>query len=197
MFKGNSVFQIPRMRRRLFPPYQKLYGHQLLKLVHSIFHDRCPLGSGHHRVKILIACLIACLLDSPTFSYSPARAYGDIVVEGDVLEEVKTIKKTILELIWVMPHSGFGATLNPDPSKKLLNCLLGSPLMNIYGSSQGPSAVVYHALRNFWFCKLYRVALSWVSVGFWQLGPWMGRPNLDIMSKSLMLFCWMLSLSSF
>ena len=31
----------------------------------------------------------------------------------------------------------------------LLNDLLGSPLMNIYGSDHGPSAVVYHALRNF------------------------------------------------
>ena len=60
MFKGNSVFQIPRMRRRLFPPYQKLYGHQLLKLVHSIFHDRCPSQSQN-----------SCLLALPTFSYSP------------------------------------------------------------------------------------------------------------------------------
>ena len=64
-----------------------------------------------------------------------------------------------------MPHSGFGATLNPDPLRKfdpppkffffrhskffLLNNLLGFPLMSIYGSGHGPSVVVYHALRNF------------------------------------------------
>ena len=40
----------------------------------------------------------SCLLALPTFSYSPTRATRDIVVEGDELEEVKTIKKTILEL---------------------------------------------------------------------------------------------------
>ena len=55
--------------------------------VGSHFHDRCPLGSGRHRVKILIDCLLAL----PTFSYSPTRATRDIVVEGDELEEVKTV----------------------------------------------------------------------------------------------------------
>ena len=68
-------------------------------------------------------------------------------MEGDELEEVKTIEKAILELGSVMPHSGSGAILNPDPLKKfdpapkflfqtlkifLLNDLLGYPL-NIYG----------------------------------------------------------------
>ena len=89
------------------------------KITH--FYDRCPLVSGRHRVKILPACLIDWLIALPTFSYSRTRATRDIIVEGDELEEleeVKTIKKTILELGWVMPHSGFGATLNPDPLKK-------------------------------------------------------------------------------
>ena len=47
------------------------------------------------------SCLLDCLLDLPTFSYIPTKATRDIVVEGDeldVLEEVKTRKKTILEL---------------------------------------------------------------------------------------------------
>ena len=85
-----------------------------------------------------------------------------------------------------MPHSGFGATLNPDQLQKfdppppsffrhsnffLLNDLLGSPLMNIYGSDHGPSAVVYHALRNFfissetlfeWFYFEPRLKNFWV-----------------------------------
>ena len=54
----------------------------------------------------------------PTFSYSPTRAPRDIVLKGNELneqEEVKRVLKTILELGLVMPHSGFGATLNPDP----------------------------------------------------------------------------------
>ena len=49
----------------------------------------------------LLDCLIACLLDLPTFSYSPTRATRDIVVEGnelEELEEVKTLWKAILEL---------------------------------------------------------------------------------------------------
>ena len=33
-------------------------------------------------------------------------------------EEVKRVLKAILELGLVMPHSGFGATLDPDPLKK-------------------------------------------------------------------------------
>ena len=68
-----------------------------------------------------------------------------------------------------MPHSGFGATLNPDPLRKfdphpsfflqtlqifLLNNLLGFPLMSIYGPGHGPSAVKYRALRNFLKGKL-------------------------------------------
>ena len=57
---------------------------------HNCFHDRCPLGSGRHRVKNL-DCLIACLLALPTFSYGPTRAPRDIIVEGDELEEVKTV----------------------------------------------------------------------------------------------------------
>ena len=42
----------------------------------------------------LIACLIACLLDLPTFPYRSTR---DIVGEGDELEEVKTVSKSILK----------------------------------------------------------------------------------------------------
>ena len=80
-----------------------------------VFYGRCPLGSGRHRVKKLLAWL----LDLPTFSSSPTRATKDIVVEGDKLEEVKTVSKAILEPGWVMPHSGFGATLNPDCLKKI------------------------------------------------------------------------------
>ena len=60
---------------------------------------------SQNRVKIMIAWLLAL----PTFSFSPTKATRDIVMEGDelnVLEEVKTIRKTILELGWVMPHSG-------------------------------------------------------------------------------------------
>ena len=63
-------------------------------------------------------CLLDPLIALPTFSYSPTRATRDIVVEGNELEEVKTLWKAILELGWVMPHSGFGATLNPDPLRK-------------------------------------------------------------------------------
>ena len=43
----------------------------------------------------------SCLIDLPTFSYSPTRANRDIVVEGnelEELEEVKTLWKAILEL---------------------------------------------------------------------------------------------------
>ena len=43
----------------------------------------------------------------------------DIIVKDDELEEVKTVYKAILEIDWVMPHSGFGATLNPVPLKNL------------------------------------------------------------------------------
>ena len=46
----------------------------------------------------------------------------DIVVEGDKLEEVKTVYKAILELGLVMPLSGFGVTLNSYPIKNLV-CL--------------------------------------------------------------------------
>ena len=63
--------------------------------------------------------LIACLLALPTFSYSPTRAPRDILVEGDEFEEVKTVKKAILELSLVRPLSGFGVTLNPAPIKNL------------------------------------------------------------------------------
>ena len=45
--------------------------------------------------------LIDCLIVLPTFSYSPSRATRDIVVEGndlEELEEVKTLRKAILEL---------------------------------------------------------------------------------------------------
>ena len=76
------------------------------------FHDRCPLGSGRHRDKILLAWLIC-----PLFPIDQLELRRDIVVKGDELQEVKTVKKTNLELGWVMPHSAFGATLNPDPSK--------------------------------------------------------------------------------
>ena len=38
--------------------------------------------------------------------------------ELDEQEEVKRVLKAILELGLVMPHSGFGATLNPDPLKR-------------------------------------------------------------------------------
>ena len=88
-----------------------------------------------------------CLIDLPTFSYSPTRTTRDIVMEGNELEEIEEIKtlwKAILELCWVMPHSDFGATLNPDHLRKfdpppkffffkhskvfLLNDLLGFPL---------------------------------------------------------------------
>ena len=65
--------------------------------------------------------LIACLLALPTFSYSPTRAPRDIVLKGDELneqEEFKRVLKAILELSLVMPHSGFSATLNPDPLKR-------------------------------------------------------------------------------
>ena len=39
-----------------------------------------------------------CLIDLPTFSYCPTRATRDIVVEGNELEEVKPLRKAILEL---------------------------------------------------------------------------------------------------
>ena len=42
--------------------------------------------------------LLDCLLALPTFSYSPIRATRDIVVVGDELEEVKKVKRAILEL---------------------------------------------------------------------------------------------------
>ena len=35
----------------------------------------------------------SCLIDLPTFSYSPTRATKNIIVESHELEEVKTIKK--------------------------------------------------------------------------------------------------------
>ena len=84
-------------------------------------------------------------------------------MEGNELEEVKTVYKAILELDGVMRHSGFG---QPRPLKKnltphpifildfsharffLLNDLY-PPLMNIYGLGHGTSAVVYHASRIF------------------------------------------------
>ena len=58
--------------------------------------------------------LIDCLIDLPTFFCSPTRATRDIVMMVDELEEVKTFEKAILELGWVMSHSGFGCTLNLD-----------------------------------------------------------------------------------
>ena len=79
----------------------------------NYFHDRCPLGSGGHRVKNL-----ACLIDLPTFSKSLSRVTGDIVGEVDELKKVKTLLKAIPELGWVMPHSGFGTTLNPTHLNK-------------------------------------------------------------------------------
>ena len=54
----------------------------------TCFHDRCPPGSGRHRVKILIDCLI----DLPAFSYSPTKATRDIVVEDFDLEELEEVK---------------------------------------------------------------------------------------------------------
>ena len=53
------------------------------------------------RWRVVVIESKSCLLDLPTFSYSPTTATRDIIVEGDeldVLEEAKTIKKTILEL---------------------------------------------------------------------------------------------------
>ena len=52
----------------------------------------------------------------------------------------------------------------------LQNCRLGSPLMNIYGSSHGPSAVVYHALRN--FCMwVQNLSLNNTYIAPWGLSP--------------------------
>ena len=65
--------------------------------------------------------LLDCLLALPNFSYSPTRAPRDIVLKGEEFneqEEVKRVLRTILELGLVMPHLGFGATLDPDPFKK-------------------------------------------------------------------------------
>ena len=68
-------------------------GRIIFLLAGLSFYDRCPLGSGCHRVKRLI--------DLPTFSYSQTRATRDIVVEGnelEELEEVNTLWNAILEL---------------------------------------------------------------------------------------------------
>ena len=77
-----------------------------------------------------------------------------------------------------MPHSGFGATLNPVPLKNLpptqvlyfrhakfflLNDLY-PPIMNICGSGYGPSAVVYHALRNFLIDIQISIDISYNSI---------------------------------
>ena len=54
-------------------------------------------------------------------------------MKGDELneqEEVKRALKTILELGLVMPHSGFGATLDPDPLKR------NNPTPNFYQTLQ-------------------------------------------------------------
>ena len=121
-----------------------------LRLVSNMKLNQIPVffyiftDSGCHRVKMLTAWLI----DLPTFFYSPTRATRDIVMKDDDLEEVKTVYMAILELDWVLPHSGFGATLNPinvkkiDPSPMLYSRHanffllpdLYPPLMNIYGS---------------------------------------------------------------
>ena len=69
--------------------------HEVLDIILS-FHDRCPLGSGRHRVKKLLDCL----LDLLTFSYSQTRG-RDIFMEGNELEELEEVKKlwkAILEL---------------------------------------------------------------------------------------------------
>ena len=50
--------------------------------------------------------------------------------ELDEQEEVKRALKAILELGLVMPHSGFGATLDPDPLKKI------DPLPNFFSDTK-------------------------------------------------------------
>ena len=75
------------------------------------FYDRCPLGSGRHRDKMLIALFAH-------FFLQPNQSYLGYCRRGDELEEVKTVYEAILELDSVIPHSGFGATLNPVPLKK-------------------------------------------------------------------------------
>ena len=37
------------------------------------------------------SCLIDCLIDLPTFSQCPTRATRDIVVEGDMLDELEEV----------------------------------------------------------------------------------------------------------
>jgi len=44
-------------------------------------------------------------------------------MEGAELEEVETLVTVILKLGGVMPHSGVAATLNPDPTKRMLPSL--------------------------------------------------------------------------
>ena len=64
--------------------------------------------------------MLDCLIDLFTFPYSPNRTTRDIVIEVVKLEEVKTLVIVILKLGGVMPHSGVAATLNPNPTEKIL-----------------------------------------------------------------------------
>ena len=43
------------------------------------------------RLAVVVIESKSCLLALPTFSYSPTRAPRDIVVEGNELEEMKTV----------------------------------------------------------------------------------------------------------
>ena len=93
-----------------------------------------PLSSGRHRVKTLIwfpfysihlaklkPCLHTyawCLLASLTSYHNLTRVTGDIVLGVNELKEVKTLYVAFLELGWLMPRSGSGATPNIDPLEK-------------------------------------------------------------------------------
>ena len=118
-----------------------------------------------------------------------------------------------------MPHSGFGATLNPNPFQKISPAQVffqtlqffstkgsfGIPLMNIYGSSHGPSAVVYRALRNFFkdfhsvctFCKYLRW-LVFKPVFVLKLWDQDGRVEYNGRKKlsKLFLFTWTSKIAS-
>ena len=51
----------------LMRPGLEILTHLIIEQEKCSFYDRCPLGSGRHRVK-MFACLLACLIDLPTFS---------------------------------------------------------------------------------------------------------------------------------
>ena len=87
--------------------------------------------------------------------------------------EVKRVLKAILELGLVMPHSGFSATLDPDPLKRfdpskfffqtlkifLLNDLLGFPLNEDLWVKSQPFSGRVSRFAEFFSCQLCTLAL--------------------------------------